>query len=820
MIKYYCIKVSLPWLLIVSCFFLYSSSMAQNKVSALQPFVKASKKPLQISGVYPHLALFNEGGSTLCGVKGSGRSGDGAEGGIGAITPWAGKLWTITYSPHCPDGSSDKLYSIDENLNLFVHPESIGGTPANRMIHRESNQLITGSYLIDAKGNVNTIPLETMPGRMTATARHLFDPANMVYFYDMEGKLYEVNVYTRAVKKLFNKPVPGWHGKGAYTGQRQLVIANNGEDPVFKITKDSLEAGDLPKSPDDKGVLASWDGKLWKIIERKQFTDVTGPGGIYGSPDDKSPLWSIGWDKNSVILKLLDGGQWFSYRLPKSTHTYDHWGGWYTEWPRIREIGNDKMLMDMHGMFYDFPKTFTRANSAGIAPISNHLRYVPDFCNWNGKLVIATDETTIMHNPYAGRSQSNLWFGTPEDLKQWGATNGWGGPWMKDNVKAGEPSDPFLINGFNKKIVHISHESNETVTFTLEIDKSGNNRWETYKKITVSPKGYEYLVFPDDFSANWVRVIADKNCTATAFFHFTGKAHESQDIMFNSIAGIEETGSINENLIRPAEHNKNLQVLKLAAGKKQYSEVDEKMDFIQPLADSTRQMEKVLLVKKDFSADDASVIVNDKTGTYRLPKTSAVYDQPFASGWPRGARELESERYMLNAHGTFYEVGRESGFKAIRPVTTHKKKIVDFCTWRGLLVISGTKIKAKDDGHCINATDQSNGLWYGAIDDLWKMGKPVGEGGVWKNSLVKKNAPSLPYLMTGYDKKKVTLSADKDVVMTIDMDFDLTGFHEYKKINVPAGKSVEYVFPDGFSAHWVRVTADNDCKATAWFTYQ
>ncbi|MES2005433.1 MAG: hypothetical protein V4450_13015 [Bacteroidota bacterium] len=784
----------------------------------MEPFVKATEKPLQISGVYPHLALFNEGGSALC--KGLNGAGDGAEGGIGAITPWAGQLWMVTYSPHCPNGSSDKLYSIDEKLNLIVHPESIGGTPANRMIHRESNQLITGSYLIDARGNVKTIPLTVMPGRMTATARHLTDPANMVYFYDMEGKLYEANVYTLAVKKLFDKPVPGWHGKGAYTAQNRLVIANNGEDAVFKLTKDKLEAGDVSRTPEEKGILASWDGQSWKIIERKQFTDVTGPGGIYGSPDDKSPLWSIGWDKRSVILKLLDGGQWFSYRLPKSTHAYDHWGGWYTEWPRIREIGNDKMLMDMHGMFYNFPKTFTRANSGGISPISNHLRYVPDFCNWNGKLVIGTDETTILQNPFAGRSQSNLWFGSPDELKQWGATNGWGGPWMKDTVNAGEPSDAFLINGFGKKIVHLSHDANEAVTFTLEIDKSGNNKWESYKTISVGPKGYSYFIFPDGFSANWIRVTADKKCIATAFFHFTGKGHAKPDAMFNSIAGIDETGDIQASIIRPAGHNKNLQVLNTAAGNKQYREVNEKMEFIQPVADSTSEMERIMQVKKDFSTDDASVIVKDKTGTYRLPKTSSVYDQPFAAGWPRGARELESERYMFNAHGTFYEVGRESGFIAIRPIATHKKKIMDFCTWRGLLVISGTKVDAKKDGHYFNEANNTNGLWFGAIDDLWKLGKPIGEGGVWKNSMVKANEPSLPYLMTGYDQKKVILTADKDVNITLEVDVDLTGYHVYKTIKVAAGKTIEHIFPDGFSAHWIRAIADKDCKATVWLKYE
>ncbi len=135
----------------------------------------------------------------------------------------------------------------------------------------------------------------------------------------------------------------------------------------------------LPKTTEEMGVLASWDGKDWKIVERKQFTDVTSPGGIYSAPDDTTPLWSIGWDRRSVILKLLDNSNWYTYRLPKAAHTYDHRGGWYTEWPRIREIGNDQILMDMHGMFYDFPKTFSRANSAGLKAIVTHLRYIPDF---------------------------------------------------------------------------------------------------------------------------------------------------------------------------------------------------------------------------------------------------------------------------------------------------------------------------------------------------------------------------------------------------------------------------------------------------------
>ena len=64
-------------------------------------------KNLCISGIYPHLAAFN--GMRECG--------------IGAIVSWADKLWLITYSPHEPQGSPDKLYSIDKHMNREIHPK-------------------------------------------------------------------------------------------------------------------------------------------------------------------------------------------------------------------------------------------------------------------------------------------------------------------------------------------------------------------------------------------------------------------------------------------------------------------------------------------------------------------------------------------------------------------------------------------------------------------------------------------------------------------------------------------------------------------------
>lgn len=61
---------------------------------------KKSTSNLHISGIYPHLAYYNNEG----------------ECGTGAVVPWAGSLWVITYGPHLPFGSSDKLYQITPDL--------------------------------------------------------------------------------------------------------------------------------------------------------------------------------------------------------------------------------------------------------------------------------------------------------------------------------------------------------------------------------------------------------------------------------------------------------------------------------------------------------------------------------------------------------------------------------------------------------------------------------------------------------------------------------------------------------------------------------
>ncbi len=782
----------------------------------------------EISGVYPHLTTYAQSLKSGEFFKGGHE-----ECGIGAIIPWAGRLWMVTYAPHKPYGSDHKLYSIDKNMNMNIHAESVGGTPAARMVHEESGQLFIAHYAIDRSGKIRVIDPKKMPGRITAIMRHLTDPENYVYLFDMEDMFYEVNVHTLKFKKLFHDPIPGYHGKGGYTSQGKVVVSNNGETNSrgsldnFKHWQVSEEF--LNKQPEDRGCLATFDGKEWKIIERRQYTEVTGPQGVNPTSAGKDlPLWAIGWDKRSLRLQVMEEGEFKTFLLPKGCLNNDAKHGWFTEWPRIRDIGEKELMMDMHGMFFKFPKTFTASNCAGIEPIASHLRYIPDFCYWNGKVVIATDEASIQGNPLTGQPQSNLWFGDFKELKKWGPRSAFGSIYMDDAIKADDQSDPFLINGFPQRIVHLC--ADRPVNMTLQVDKAGNGTFVDYKTIQVDD--YISFIFPKKFDAQWIRVKSDKDCKATVSFHFTDDVYrKSSKKLFKAIADVDDN-HVSSALLFPAKRNRNLRVIN---GDENFDFTKFGFEYIKTEADA--KLAARLAVHSEFTVDEASVILVSKEDrsivgkkgertVLRLPKGSSAYDKAFTSGYPRMHREVESERLLANIHGTFYEVpfwivGKPPLYTKMRPITTHNKQISDFASWNGLLVLAGLKSGAKASDHVYKTKDGKTSLWLGGIDDLWKLGKPVGIGGPWKNSEVKSGVASDPYLMTGYDKKTLELTADQDCMITLEIDVDhWTGFHHYKTFAVKAGKKLTYRFPKGFSAHWARVISDKDCKATAWFIYK
>ena len=790
--------------------------------------------PFELSGIHPHLAMFN----------------DERECGTGAVVPWADRLWVVTYAPHQPRGSTDKLYEITSDLRQIVRPESIGGTPANRFIHRESQQLFIGPYAIDAQRNVRVIPYEKMYGRPTGNARHLIDPANKIYYASMEEGFYEVDVKTLAVTELFRDEqlkeefrranLPGYHGKGLYSGQGRLVYANNGENSPLARQKP-----DIPS-----GALAEWDGRsdTWRVVRRNQFTEVTGPGDLFGNANPATdPIWTIGWDHRSLILMVLDGGTWHSYRLPKASHAYDGAHGWNTEWPRIRDIGEGDLLMTMHGAFWRFPRAFGVAHSAGIAPRSNYLKVIGDFARWGERVVMGCDDTALsefLNRRRAkgklaapGQSQSNLWFVEPAQLDRLGPAIGRGAVWLNEPVAAGVPSDGFLFSGFEQRMVHLVHDVQSPVTFTFEVDRAGDNRWTELRRVEVPAGGYAWTAFTPQEKGAWIRVKTSRACThATAMFALrNGDARKPEaEARFD---GLLRDGAKNLSgglLHARGEGKRTLEfaatrVVDGKAGAAAYYEMGADMKLRR--SDEPKAlawMEANVAIPRDSVVlDAASVVYTDEQGRrWRLPKGSRAFDQTGPLGAERTVREVCTERDLINAAGTIFEFPAENagGIAKIRPVTTHNRRLHDFASWRGLLLISGVAADAPAaNRHIIRSDDGAAALWAGVVDDLWSFGRPVGEGGPWKDSAVKARQPSDPYLMTGYERKTLTLSHQSPQPVRMHVQVDLTGNGDwvpYAAIDVPAGRTVERAFAAGYDAYWLRVIADMDTTATAWLVYR
>lgn len=797
----------------------------------------AAAQHRSVSGIYPHLAMFNR--EDECGT--------------GAVVPWADRLWVVTYAPHKPLGSSDKLYEITPSLEQIIRPESIGGTPANRMIHRESQQLFIGPYAIGADRSVRVIAYTNMFGRPTGNARHLTDPASKIYYASMEEGIYEVDVRTLAVTELWadehlnpnsgweNMPkkqarfanFPGYHGKGFYSGQGLLVYANNGEH--------GAEAQSRPDVP--SGVLAQWDGtsSAWTIVRRNQFTDVTGPGGIDGNPNPPTdPLWSIGWDHRSLILMVLDRGRWHAYRLPKASHCYDGAHGWNTEWPRIRDIGEGALLMTMHGGFWRFPRTLSASDSAGIAPRSTYLKVIGDFCRWEDRLVFGCDDTARseflnkdrLKGDLAGpgTSQSNLWFVKPAQLDGFGPALGRGAVWLNDDVQAGVASEPFLFSGFARRSLHLAHAGPSRVGFSLDVDAKGDGRWKTQREVSVPAHGNVWIEFPRHETGAWIRLTPKDDAPGvTAFFHHRAddpRTTEPSPLLDGLAAPGEPSASGGVMHARGADHKTLRFVARNRDGELGGYDLDGdlKLRRANDPEGVAWTAKAVAIAPPLITADGASLLYVDESGRrWRLPKGDPALDQPGPLGHARLCREVVTERNLLNVGGTFYELPARNagGFIKVRPIATHNRRIHDFAGYRGLLVLSGlaadaqgARIIRSDDGRCA--------LWVGTVDDLWQFGKPRGRGGPWFDTEVKAGQPSDAYLATGYDRKRLTLShrGQRAVAFTVEADFTGAGtWSHVVTVNVMPHATAQHTFPDAFGAYWLRVTASADTQATALFEY-
>ncbi len=793
--------------------------------------------PVAYSGIYPHMAVSNTHNEV----------------GIGGIMKRGDEVFFVTYGPHVTTGGSDELYSV--NLNTLAHSTHFmypGNTDANR--YRDTNLGIdvVGAAYIDSADTIRYLPVTNVGtgdavGRFTGTAAHLTDP-NKLYYMTMEEGLYEIDftdLDNPAITTLRqdgnhggSKNLPGVHGKGLYTGQGHLIFTNNGADSTYG------------------GGLVEWDGtgnpenkSAWTIVDdTSQYTEVTSrKGPVDMDPASTDAIWATGWDDKSMFINTRDSasGTWTKFRMPKASYTHGHPNGWYTEWPRIRDVGlAGGYLMSHHGQMFLVPDTFSAHDPSGVSPVNTHHKMVVDYVEHGTQIIFANnDASKQLGNTILPKNNSNLMFIDKANLENYGGKpSGFGGVWLNDSVAGGTNSDAFLINGYEQRVIHFEHENADSVDFVVEVDVNGDGTWTNHTTVTVegtNGKGYGYYKLPETLNAQWVRFRPTSTVSsASVYLHETNGSKQTNETQLQALADVAAPEARSQGFLRSnadsdfklefaadiLDANGNITGTGFYRG--QLNPTTFQMELV-AVSDAAAEanVRAVADTTQDFTVHAASVVVNDGGTNYRLPKGDAAFDTATASGWRRGEREVVTERDILNAHGTFYEVPHNftgGGFKRIRPITTHNLDIFDFMSWRGMLVLSGNNLSATEDGHYVESDDGTAGLWFGNVDDLWTFGAPRGEGGPWMNTAVTSGAASDPYLMTGYDQKilKLEHAAAGDVGFTIEVDFLGTGqWEEYGTMTVGAGETLIHEFDEGYSAHWVRLKSDTSTTASAQLLY-
>lgn len=216
-----------------------------------------------------------------------------------------------------------------------------------------------------------------------------------------------------------------------------------------------------------------------------------------------------------------------------------------------------------------------------------------------------------------------------------------------------------------------------------------------------------------------------------------------------------------------------------------------------------------------------SALVEGKWQQYRLPKASHAMEQAWQTEWMR-IREVETEHFLMDIQGMFYELqplAFEGRVWGVKPICQHLRIIPDYCAFRGILALGGNQTSPNNDNNAVVGQAQS-GMWLGKTDDLWSWGKPKGWGGPWRKTPVEADAPSDPFLFTGFEHKGLHLTASKATTLAIEIDFLGNGsWAKFETLKLNANEYKFFAFPESFSAHWVRLIAGEPCTMTAEFMF-
>jgi hypothetical protein len=363
------------------------------------------------------------------------------------------------------------------------------------------------------------------------------------------------------------------------------------------------------------------------------------------------------------------------------------------------------------------------------------------------------------------------------------------------------------------------------------VDARGDDSWARLRTLTVPARDAALVLFTPAESGAWIRLTARSDAAqVTAFFHYRGTDLRTAEAaaLFDGVAKPSPAKTSGGLLHARGAHFKTLRfIARNAAGELGCYDLDGELRLqkTNDPAGAAWTTQAVACPKPLIHVEGGAALYVDPQGRrWRLPRGEAALDHAGPLGPERVCREICTERNLLNVAGTFYELPAENagGFIKLRPIATHNRRISDFASYRGLLVISGINEDAQG-AHILRSDDGRCALWAGAVDDLWAFGKPRGSLGVWQNAPVKAGTPSDACLATGYDRKRLLLSQAGNAPWGCRIEADFTGTGKWSvvtRLSVPASQPLEYRFPEAFGAYWVRLVPEAETTVSATLVYE
>lgn len=456
-------------------------------------------------------------GNTAVGLSADPTASFRSEHGVGALMPWAGALYIQTYLANST-GTLDNTGSHGSGSGLWRladqgKPELVAldnGCHPARFVHKETSTLLIGIHAVDVNGNVSTIPRFAPDGaspteRVCGYARHLTSPTTKVYVFTMAGLLFEMTLadlsttYINNVATVAGMTGATIHGKAIWsvTGAGRVYMAFN------NVPSTSGNA--------DGGRLMSWDGTTFTSQDSGNNSWINVGGSFMGN----AYVWATGHDDLSGLLWLFHGLSAQAprkFRIPFGSDQFRHY--FQQEWQRCRAVETEHYLLDHHGTFYElspyltdndgtFSTSFPRMHA-----ISRHLRTIPDFCTYNGQLVIGGNETSEQYGqfPDAGVANSGLLFTNLDEIWKWGKPTGKGWWWKGSSVSSNQESTPMLARGYDAKVVHASNGTGAQIT--LDVIAYHGSQPYTIDTLVVPANSYSYIELPRSYSCDWLSVKA------------------------------------------------------------------------------------------------------------------------------------------------------------------------------------------------------------------------------------------------------------------------------------------------------------------------